>query len=373
MRHQDMAHALGGTPWLIEPNAMRGYLARIEQATPEAIAAAVAAYGQRQAGPDMVGDVAVISCCGPIAYRPSWFSMYFGGTSISEMQQQFRMALADPAVRVIAFRWDSPGGSVEFVPEFAQELFDARGQKPILSVCDTMCASAAYWLASQTETIYGSASSMLGAIGVFMEHYDVSGAMNKAGVTVTQIAHGDHKLDGTQFAPLTDAAKAIFQGYVDEVGAEFDSAVARGRGVSTAIVLETFGQGQVFRGKRAIKLGLADKQGTFSQVIGKLTKGRAGAVARASVAPALAIASAIAATAKPKADDDVIDEGDDDGCETCGDDCPCDLDDCPEDCQTCDEGCACRPSAKASASSAAPDMSQADLDAIAIAIVLGAE
>lgn len=356
MRHQELAHALGGIPWLIEPNAMRGYLARLETATPEAIAAAVAAYGQRPAGPDMVGDVAVISCCGPIAYKPSWFSMYFGGTSISEMQQQFRMALADPAVRVIAFRWDSPGGSCEFVPEFADEMFGARGQKPIVSCADTLIASAAYWLASQADTIYGSVSAMLGAIGVFCEHVDVSGAMEKDGVKVTQIAYGDHKLDGSPYVPLSDAARALYQQYVDEIGWEFDAAVARGRGVTKAVVKDTFGQGQVFRGKQAIALGLADKQGTFGQVIGKLTKGRAGAVARAAAEPPVVSAASteIPTTVAGRTHKTGMGARQDDGCQTCSEACPCDLDECPEDCQDCDEGCACRPTAMAKAAASLP-------------------
>lgn len=319
---------LEGSRWLIEPTAMRTYVARAERATPDVIAAAVAAYGQRQQGPEMVGDVAVISCGGPITYRPTWFSMLFGGTSISEMQGQLRSALGDPAVRVIAFRWDSPGGSVEMVPEFAEELFAARGQKPLISICDTLCASAAYWLAAQTDTIYASASSMLGAVGVFCTHMDVSGALDKAGVTVTQFAHGDHKLDGTPYAPLSEAAKAIFQAYVDEIGGEFDGAVARGRGVSKAIVLESFGQGQVFRGKQAISLKLADKLGTFGQTLARLTKGRGGVSARATVATPVVEAAVQAAPAAK-------------GCKACEDECPCDVDECGEECPTCDPDCPC--------------------------------
>lgn len=363
--HPEFASILGRSDVLMEPTKFREYVARAEQATPEAIAAAVAAYGQRPTGPDMVGDVAVISCCGPITYKPTWFSMYFGGSSIVEMQAQHRMALSDPAVRVIAYRWDSPGGTVEMVPEFADEIFASRGQKPIISIADTMVASACAWLAFQTETIYVSVSSMIGAIGVFVNHFDVSAALEKDGVKVTQIAYGDHKLDGTPYAPLTEQAAAIFKEYVDELGGEFDAACARGRGVTRKVVSETFGQGQVFRGKKAIALGMADKQGTFSQVIGKLTKGRAGAAAaRATVAMAM-IEHQPPAAAKAKAT-----------CSTCAEDCPCDQDECPDDCQDCEEGCACRTGAEAktpapAAAAESHELSDAERDAVNIAIALG--
>ena len=55
-----------------------------------------------------------------------------GSVSAEQARDRLRTALADPAVRVIAFRWDSPGGSVETIAEFADEIFAARGAKPIV-------------------------------------------------------------------------------------------------------------------------------------------------------------------------------------------------------------------------------------------------
>lgn len=367
--HPEFASVLG-QPMLMEPTRLREYIALAEKATPEAVAAAVAAYGQRPAGPDMVGDVAVISCGGPITYKPTWFSMFFGGSSIMEMQAQFRTALADPAVRVIAFRWDSPGGTVEMVPEFADEIFAARGPKPIVSIADTMIGSACAYLAFQTDTIYASVSSMIGCVGVFVNHFDISGSLEKNGVKVTQLAYGDHKLDGTQFAPLSDGAREVFQAYVDELGGEFDAACARGRGVTRKVVSETFGQGQMFRGKKAIALGMADKMGTFGQVIGKLTKGRAlGATARAA-APALEPVASASATPPAVAKKAKAAKA----CSTCTAECPCDYDgdECPDDCTTCDDDCPCRQE-DADAKTTRLAAEAADRDAVAIAIALGSE
>lgn len=361
--HPELASVFGQSPLLMEPAKLREYVALAEKATPEAIAAAVAAYGQRPAGPDMVGDVAVISCCGPITYKPTWFSMFFGGSSIMEMQAQFRTALADPAVRVIAFRFDSPGGTVEMISEFGDEIFAARGTKPIVAVADTMIASAAYWLAVQMDTIYASVSSMLGSVGVFVTHAEVSGALEQNGVKITQLAYGDHKLDGTQYAPLSDSAKAIFQAFVDELGGEFDAACARGRAVTRKVVSETFGQGQIFRGKKAIQLGMADKVGTFGQVIGKLTKGRSSGASARAAAPAVAsVASATPPAVGKKAK----------ACTTCAGECPCEFDgdDCPEDCETCDDDCPCRQE-DADAKAAKLAAEAADRDAVNIAAALG--
>lgn len=270
------AGLFGSSQWLMERSAQQGLVHKLEQLTPEALQAAEAAavtYA-RSSDPAMVGDVAVIPICGPIFYKPSWYAMYFGGAILSTIRAQFRTAVNDPNVTAIVFPFDSPGGIVDMVPEFAKEIFAARGKKPIIAVADTMIASCAYWLASQADQIYVTESSRLGAIGVYVEHEDVSAMLEKVGVKVTLIAYGEHKVDGNPYEPLSDAARAKIQEDVNRAGEKFTLAVARGRGVTKKVVLDTFGQGQCFDGETAVALGMADKVAAFDQVIAKATKGR---------------------------------------------------------------------------------------------------
>jgi hypothetical protein len=216
------------------------------------------AYAQRQTGPQMLGDVAVIEVNGPITYKSSWLSMFFGGASIQDLQQQFRMALGDRRcdhrlqVRQPGRRHRHGAGIRRRDLQRARAEADHRRRRHLI-------ASAAYWLAAQVDTIYATTSSQLGSIGVYNEHDDISGMLEKAGVKITLIAHGDHKVDGNPYEPLSDEARADCRRR-RRVGEWFDTAVARGRGVKKSVVLDTFGQGQVFRGKEAIALGLADKR-----------------------------------------------------------------------------------------------------------------
>lgn len=240
--------------------------------------AAFAGLADRAMRPMLVGDVAVIDVAGPITYKLTWFSMMFGCASIEAMQQQFRAALADPAVRVIVFRCDSPGGNVTFVPEFANEIFAARGVKPIYAVADTQICSAAYWLMSQCDQIFVSLSSMLGYIGTYLDHEDISVMMDRIGVKVTRIASPAEKAEGNEFEPLSEAAHTHLQEFADELTAEFKAGVVRGRGVPLATVTEWSKIGVVPpRGKKAVSIRMADKMGTFAQVMAKLTKGRSSA------------------------------------------------------------------------------------------------
>jgi ClpP class serine protease len=250
--HNYLAELFGGADLLVYPQAFRAWLAEAtvksaSLASADVVAAAVQAYDQREVGPKMIGDVAVIDMRGPITYKSSWLSYYFGGASIEDMQAKFRVALQDPAVRTILFRGDTPGGTVTMVPEFADEIFAARGVKTIAGVADTLVASAGYWLFASVETIYTSVSGCLGSIGVYTEHLDISQMLEKAGVKVTLIAHGDHKVDGNPYEPLSEEVKARVQARVDEVGSEFEAAVARGPGVKKKLLVDKFCQGDFLR------------------------------------------------------------------------------------------------------------------------------
>lgn len=362
----DFEQMFGGGELFVEPKAFRAWLANAKVkasalAGPDAVRAAVETFAQRSVAPVLVGDVAVIDLVGCITYKASWLSYYFGGAAIADLQQQFRLALADPAVKTIVFRTDSPGGCVDMASEFADEIFAARGQKPIIGIADTMICSCAYWLISQVDTIYATQSAQLGAVGVYTSHEDVSGMLEKAGIKVTLVAHGDNKVDGSPYEPLSDSARAEMKANVDEIGGWFDAAVARGRGVDVATVLEKFGQGKVFRGKTAIKLGLADKAGTFGQVLGKLVKTRqAPTMARADVAVPPVVAG-------KKADEEL--EIEIEGCPDCDDDCPCEEVECPDDCQACAKGCSCYTAKQAKAEAAAQAV-LAEQDAAAILVAL---
>jgi signal peptide peptidase SppA len=286
----ELAHVIGGSRWLMEPKAFRAMVRRAELAPAVTAHAAMTAYMERPVELCTVGDVAVIHMSGPITYRRSWFSGYFGSATIEDMQTQFRMALRDESIKTILFRCDTPGGVADMVPEFADEIFASRGHKPILAVADPMICSAGIWLAGQADQLYISTSSEVGSIGVFILHVEVSKMLENDGVKVTFVKYGAHKAEGNPYEPLTDDARASFQETVDDLGAQFDGAMARGRGVSRKVVMDQFGQGQVFQGRKIIAAGLADKTGTFGQLLARLTRGKVtpGARAAASIPQATA-------------------------------------------------------------------------------------
>lgn len=268
---KDFAKLLS-SKWMIDANHLHTLMARVAAATPEAVAAAVAAYRDPQ--PTIVGDIAVIECSGPITHRSSYFSMWYGSSTIEGMRAQFRAALNDPAVKTIVFRVDSPGGVIDMVPEFADEIFASRDIKPSIAVADSMIASAAAWLFFQCGQVYVPKSGQIGSIGTYMLHQDISKMLADWGIKMTFIYAGEHKVEGNPYEALSEDAHAQFQSEADEICGWFNAATALGRGVTTKVVLDSFGQGRMFYGQAAVKTGLADKVGSFDALIGKLQGGK---------------------------------------------------------------------------------------------------
>ena len=212
---------------------------------------------------------------GTIVQRADLFTEMSGGTSTERLSATFAQAVADPSVGSILLRIDSPGGGVYGVAEMADQIFKARGKKPIVAVADSMAASAAYWIASAADEIVVTPGGEVGSIGVFAAHEDISRHLDAEGVGVTLISAGKYKVEGSPFEPLGEEARAALQSRVNDYYSLFVRAVAKGRGVSVDDVRGGFGEGRVVGAQQAVKLGMADRVDTYDATVARLARGGA--------------------------------------------------------------------------------------------------
>jgi signal peptide peptidase SppA len=264
-----------------------------------------AANGKRNSAAP--GSVAVIPITGIISHRMNMMSQLSGagGTSIEKLTAQFRQALGDTNCKAIVFDVDSPGGSVEGVMELASEIYDARKQKPITAVVNSMACSAAYWLASAASEVVCTPSGQAGSIGVYVTHQDESKALENDGIKITVIKAGKYKTEGNPSEPLSDEARAAFQSKVDDYYGMFVKSIAQNRGTSQAAVRDGYGQGRSLLATDAVKQGLVDRVGTMDAVLGKYgVKSSSSLAASASEPSAIASASSPSIAAAPEDDND---------------------------------------------------------------------
>lgn len=266
-----------GTPWAIHPNALELILAIIDERTttgrPSDDEIKQRVGSRRDATPTAVGDVAVIPLVGPIMTRAAAMSQVSGANSLDDFRAQFTQALNDPEISAIVLDIDSPGGTVSGVPEMANEIRAARGQKPIVAVANYLAASAAYWIACACDEVVASPSAEVGSVGVYAAHTDRSAEMEMKGQKVTFVHYGEHKVEGNSFEPLSEEAMANLQSEVDQIGREFESFIAKARGIPVSDVRSNFGQGRTKMARAAQASQMIDRVATLDEVVNDLSGG----------------------------------------------------------------------------------------------------
>jgi capsid assembly protease len=244
-----------------------------------ALEAAFASMKQRgQRVSPSSGAIAVLPLYGVIAQKASMVNQTSGpsGTSTEEFGAAFDAAMNDPSVSAIVLDVDSPGGSINGVPELAAKIANARGSKRIVACATGMAASAAYWIASAADELAASPSADVGSIGVYTVHHDLSAALAQGGVKPTIIRAGKYKAEGHPAEPLSDDARADLQSRVDEAYNWFVGDVAKHRNTTPDAVRDGYGQGRVLSASRAKNAGMIDRVATLDEIVARLGSSKGG-------------------------------------------------------------------------------------------------
>lgn len=172
-----------------------------------------------------------------------------------------RQAADSQAVGAIVLDVNSEGGSASATQMLVETILQARSKKPVVSYISDVGASGGYWIAASANKLVVAPLSLTGSIGVISDFVDASRFLEKYGFSLQTVKSGKYKDMGSPARPLTDEEKRMVQEISDAVYEEFVNGIAKSRGMD-ANYLKTLAQGQVFLGKQAVKLGLADSTGT---------------------------------------------------------------------------------------------------------------
>lgn len=263
--------ALVTEPWAIVPSELQKMAAILQRHhEPSALGPEGPAFLKRDyammAGPGaqrlpgsqvshVIDGVAVIPVVGPIFPRANMMTEHSGATSVSSLQNDLRVALANPEVGSVLIQMDTPGGAVSGIAAFAEALAAGAKRKPTAVHVMGMGASAGYWIASAAGRIAMDRTAMVGSIGV----------VGARPVQVAPDANGDMWIEivssnapNKRPDPTQDEGRAELVSELDAIEAIFLGDVAKGRNVSTSRVLSDFGRGGVLIGASAVQAGMAD-------------------------------------------------------------------------------------------------------------------
>jgi len=130
-------------------------------------------------------------------------------------------------------------------------------------------ASAAYWPMACATQIVAAPSAMIGSIGVFHIHDDISEALAKAGIKREVLSAGKFKAEGVDGGALTDEARAYRKGLIATAYKSFVDDVARGRGVAASEIRNGYGEGRTVNADDALAAGMIDRIGTLAETLAR--------------------------------------------------------------------------------------------------------
>ena len=200
------------------------------------------------------------------------------GCGLDMMTAGLARLAANPEVKAIILEVDSPGGSVAGLEECVRAIASIRASapdKPIVAVSSYMCASAAYYIASQADEIVVSPSSITGSIGVISIHQSFARMLEAEGIDPTIIKAGKYKGEGNPYEPLGEEAESAVQSLVNDYYGQFVAAVSAGRKVPKSTVTGGYGEGRVLTASAALAAGMADSAGTVGETVARLQATRA--------------------------------------------------------------------------------------------------
>lgn len=229
-----------------------------------------------------------------------------------ELVHAMTKAAANPRVRGILVRIDSPGGAVGASEEIYRELSRIRteSKKPVVASMGNIAASGGYYVSLAADEIFANNGTVTGSIGVIATDLDIEQLLAALRIRPNVIKSGEHKDTGSPLRAMTEEERQLLQRLVFDLHRQFvrevvqrrqeplrlhlkehpqefekilatsatkvmDRAIersafdsqelAREVGTDTAIVdrVKSLADGRVFTGEQAWRLGLVDKIGNI--------------------------------------------------------------------------------------------------------------
>jgi protease-4 len=188
------------------------------------------------------------------------------------ISRALRKARLDDKIKAVVFRVNSPGGSSLASDVIWREVMLTKKVKPIIVSMGDLAASGGYYISCAADSIIAEPNTITGSIGIFAILPNMQKFFNdKLGVTFDGVKTGKYADLGNISRPLTPEEKAILQNEVDHGYDDFTKAVAAGRHKTQAYI-NKIGQGRVWTGTQAIKLGLVDRLGNINDAIKSAAK-----------------------------------------------------------------------------------------------------
>jgi len=192
-----------------------------------------------------------------------------GSERISEA---IRDARSDSSVKAIVLRVNSPGGDALASEVIWREVNLAKKVKPVVVSMGDYAASGGYYIACAADKIIASPTTITGSIGVFGMIPNLQKLFNnKLGVNIDTVMTNRNAVGISGNRPLSSYQEKVIQNQIERIYTTFIGHVAEGRKLTVEQVDE-IGQGRVWSGFDAKRIGLVDDFGGLDKAISEAVK-----------------------------------------------------------------------------------------------------
>ncbi len=216
--------------------------------------------------PIVTGDaVAVIRLDGATTSGPV---DYFTTTGITpdRANDLLEQAAANPNIKAVVLRVNSPGGSVVASDEIYRALLEF--EKPVIVWMGEMAASGGYYISCGSDYVFAHPATLTGSIGVISQFINAEELLDEIGVDAVVITSGPRKDMGSLFREMTEEEQELWQEVTDEIYDGFVEIVAEARALPEETVRE-LADGRVYTGRQALEAELVDEVGVLDDAIAK--------------------------------------------------------------------------------------------------------
>ena len=100
------------------------------------------------------------------------------------IKENLKIASEDHSIRAIIFTIDSPGGGITPTDIIWNDIkkFKAKRKIPVITYCENITASGGYYIASSTDYIMATETSLVGSIGVISQFMEMEKLFDKLGI-----------------------------------------------------------------------------------------------------------------------------------------------------------------------------------------------
>ena len=194
-------------------------------------------------------------------------SIDFNTAGSGGIVKNINKARDDENVKGIILRVNSPGGDVyaSSMITNALEEFQATG-RPVITSMGDIAASGGVWVTTTSEEIWAEDTTLTGSIGVYSVVADPTPLLkwtgnNSDGVSMTKAGDIYDLSRG-----MNEELNKQFRENTENFYREFVTKVAENREMEYSEVLQ-FAGGRIWRGDKALELGLVDKLGSLDDAI----------------------------------------------------------------------------------------------------------